>query len=222
MSFNLVNLRSDARYLVFGDSTNTVYGDTDLDRNINRWYNTVIAWILTANGDWQVNGEIATTNLVSGQREYLLPTDILKLNEVYIKPVSTGNYLKSKQKDLANIATDNDTYVPSYPQFDLLDNSIFIYTQDGVINTVTAGLKVIYQKDLTELTGTSAPNLAEPFKRLLSIGAAFDYCIANEMYSKAKGLKVIMDETKTELLGFYADRSTARDIKLEPKEENLY
>lgn len=221
MAFTLTNLRSDARFLVFGNSTNTDYGDTDLDRNINRWYNTVLGWVLSSNGEWQVNGDIATTDIVVNQREYVLPTDCLKVNKIFIKPTSTSEYLEAYQRDLSAIHEDNDTYKPFPPEFDLLDNSIFIYI-DSDITAVTDGIKLVYQTDLTELTATDAPNLAEPFKRLLSLGAALDYCIANEMGGKAKNLKVMIDETKKELLDFYATRSTAKPVVITPINHNYF
>ncbi len=219
MSFNLVNLRSDARYLVFGNSTNTEYADTDLDRNINRWYNTILSWILSANGDWQVNGDYATTSIVALQREYILPTDLLKLNEVYIKSTSTGDYLKATQRDLSALQYNED-YKPATPEFDVLDNSLFIYTPEDAIGAVTDGLKLVYQKDLTELSGTLAPNLSEPFKRGISIGAALDYCIANEENSKAKSLKVLLDEMEVKLKEYYSTKSTAREVRIISAEEN--
>lgn len=222
MAFNLVNLRSDARYLVFGDSTNTDYGDTDLDRNINRWYNTILSWALAVNGDWQINGDFVDTDIVAGQREYILPADLLKPNEVYIKSTSAGEYVEATQRDLSSIGYNED-YHPASPEFDVLDNSIFIYLPEETITDVTDGLKLVYQKNLIELVNTTdAPNLSEPFKRGISIGAALDYCIANEENSKAKSLKVLLDELKKELLVFYASKSTARDVAITPAEENLF
>ena len=221
MAFNLVNLRSDARYLVFGNSTLTDYSDTDIDRNINRWYNTVLGWVLSANGEWQINGEIATADTVAGQREYILPSDCLKVNKIFIKTSATSDYLEGKQRDLSAVHEDTDNYKPFPPEFDLLDNSIFIYT-DSDITAVTDGIKIVYQTDLTELSSTLAPNLAEPFKRLISLGAALDYCVANEVSSKAKNLKVMIDETKKELLEFYATRSTAKPVMIEPININYY
>lgn len=228
--FNLPNLRSDTRFLVFGDSTNTEYDDTDLDRNINRWYETVISWILSANGDWQVNGEISITNLKVGQREYIVPTDILKLNKLYIKSTSSGEYIEAKQRDISSIHVDNEKYHPATPEFDLFDNSIFIYIPEDTITDVTGGLKFIYQTDITELTGTNSPNIAEPFKRLLSFGPALDYCEANELWGKAKKFsnRIYGDPTvkkdeglKGDLLKYYSNRSTAKKIKLAPKRKNF-
>ena len=222
MIFNLVSLRADTRYLALGDSTNTQYGDTDLDRNINRWYETGLALAFSANGDWQVNGDYATTSIVATQREYVLPADSLKINEVYIKTTSAGEYVKATQRDLSAVNQYNETYVPLTPEFDLMDNSLFIYLPEGTIVDVADGLKIVYQKDITELTGTLAPNLAEPFKRLLSWGAAFDYCVAKEMYSKAKTVKVMIDELSEKLMAFDATRSTAQDVRLIPAEKNYF
>lgn len=222
MSFTLENLRSDARYFVFGDSTNTDYGNTDLDRNINRWYQTILADILSMNGDWQVNGEIAKRNLVASQSEYPLPTDILKLNKVYIKPTASDDYLEADQRDLSEIHEDNSTYNPDLPEFDLLDNSIFIFLSDSIVD-VTEGLKIVYQANLTELINTTdAPNISEPFKRLLSLGAALDYCIANELNNKAKSLKVMIDEGRAALLEFYAHRSTVKPAIIKEEKKHYH
>lgn len=219
MSFSLTNLRSDARFLVFGNSSNTDYGDTDLDRNINRWYNTALTWILSSNGEWQVNGEIAETNLIATQSEYLLPTDIMLLSEVYIS--SNGTMTKAKQRDLSTVSVEIEDYHPSTPEFDLLDNSIFIYLPETTIPAVTDGIKIVYQTDITELSGaTDKPNISEPFKRVLSIGAAFDYCVANEVGSKAKNLKVLLDESKQELINYYAKKSLTKPMVLEARKEN--
>jgi hypothetical protein len=220
MSFTLTNLMSDARFLVFGDSSNSQYGDTDLKRNINRWYNTGLSWILQANGDWQVEGEKATTDLVSGQSDYALPSDIIKLNEVYVKYDS--DYIKAVQRDPINNDQDPDSnYNASTPEFDLMDNSIYLYLP-STIPDMTAGLKIHYQTDITELANSNdVPNIAEPFKRLLSVGSAYDYCVANEMWNKTKKLEdLIYQSIKQDLLEYYANRSTARPIRLIPKESN--
>lgn len=223
MAFSLTNLRSDTRYLIFNDSTNTQYADTDLDRNLNRWYTNAIASILKVNGEWQVSGEVATTDIVASQREYTLPTDILKLNEVYIKSTSSGEYIKARQRDAINVDIEPESYHPYPPEYDLLDNSIFIYLSEDSITEVTAGLKIHYQSDVTELsTGTDKPNLAEPFKRYLSYGAAFDYALANEMWNKVKAFESQLVTYEAKMLEFYATRSTVKKVRLIPNDEDNY
>jgi hypothetical protein len=230
--FTLQDLRSDARYLALGDSTNTQYANTDLDRNINRWHEIGISLAMDANGDWEINGEIAVTSLVIGQREYILPADILRLNEVYIKSSVNSDYIKAKQRDLKGVQNYNEDYHPAVPEYDLLDNSLFIYIPDSSITAVPAGLKIVYQKDLVELLETSdAPNLPEPFKRLLSVGAAMDFCESNEMWTKAKKLsnRIYGDPTvknddgiKGELKKHFSNRSARNNAVLESIQENFY
>jgi len=221
MAFTLENLRSDARFLVFGDSTNTAYANTDLDRNINRHYHSTLVDILENNGDWQVNGEIATTDLVAGQNEYILPSDILSLSEVFI--TTNGQMVKARQRDLKTVYVNLSDYHPSVPEFDLLDNSMFIYLPESTVPNATDGIKIVYQTQLTELASTSSqPNISEPFRRILSIGAAFDYCIAQEMGNKANSLKVLLDEARQKLINYYSRRSTTKKLSLEPRQENYY
>ncbi|MFH1052751.1 MAG: hypothetical protein V1779_17665 [bacterium] len=227
MSFKLQDLQADARYYVFGDSTNTQYGSTDLNRNINRRYEEALGIVLKANGDWQINGEISTTNLVAGQREYILPNDILKINDIYIKYESTGYYKKAGIRDPNNIYQEPDQadygYYPEIPEIDLMDNSLFVYLPVTTIPDITDGLKIRYQTDLVELSGaTDVPNLAEPFKRYISIGAAIDYCIANEMWNKKRELDKDLEKYEAKMLEHYSNRINTGAIIMEPEEENLY
>lgn len=229
---NLTTIRQDIRFMLFGDNTNTAYSDTDLDRNVNSWYKRVLGWILASNGDWQVNGDYATTDIVIGQREYILPTDILKLNEVYIKSTATGEYVKATQRDIINVQDYPEDYHPSTPEFDLMDNSIFIYTPEATITAVTDGIKAYYQANLTELSGaTDVPNIPEIFIRIISIGAAIDYCLSQEMWNRAKkfenriyGDPTVRDDKgmKGELMDFIASRSLTKQPTITPAEENLY
>lgn len=226
----LKSLREDARYLVFGNRNNTEYADTDLNANINNWYATVLSWSLEVNGDWQINGDFATADIVAGQREYLFDSDLLKLSEVYIKSVSTGEYIKATQRDIINVETYPENYRPQTPEFDLLDNSLFIYIPEATITDVTDGIKIYFQGDLTILEGDNDyPNLPSIFTRILSIGSAIDYCLSNELWNKAKKLEnrlygdpsVRNDEgMKGELTKFIANRSMTKQPILEPEELN--
>lgn len=218
----LANLRSDIRFLLFGNSSNTQYGDTDIDRNINGWYRRGVAWILENNGDWQVNGETALADLVADQREYTLPTDLLKINEVYIKSTTSGELLKAKQIDPANVSVDMDEYYPAQHEFDLLDNSLFVYPMENSVVAVTDGLKIFYQTEITELSGDSdAPNIAAPFERLITYGSAYDYAMAQGMTTKSQQLKRDLAEVREDMMQYYANRSTVDRTIIDPEPRNL-
>jgi hypothetical protein len=219
----LTNLRSDARYLVFGNSSNTAYADTDLDRNLNRWYQSAIGWALSVNGIWQVQGTFATASIVAGQSKYEMPSDILKLDRVEIKSPSSNDYIVAKQIDHALVGTNLDDYHPDSPEFDLLGNYMYIYLPDASITAVTAGIKIIYQCDITELSGaTDEPLLPEVVQRVVSTGAAYDYCRANDMFAKADRLNNEIAKIKVELEEIYANRSTVEGMRMEPCEDDNY
>jgi hypothetical protein len=205
---NLQDIISDARFHVFGDSTNTQYSDTDIKRNINNWYRTVLSWIIEANGEWQVNGEETTTDLEAGQKEYILPTDLLKFNEIYFK--INGEYKKGTLIDPQNIGVDPDDYQPVYPSYDLKDNSLFLYFSEDIVETED-GIKLHYQTDIvTELSANGDnPNITDNFRRLLAIGSAYDYCIANEMWNKSTKLeRLIFEVYKPDLTKHYSKKNT--------------
>lgn len=220
----LEDLRKSVRYSVFGDSTESSYADADLDRNLNLWYKTAVGWALSVNGDWQVNGEIATKSLVEGQTEYLLPTDILRLNQVYIKVESGGEYFKAKQIDTQEVKTYSlsDSYYPHPPEFDLLENSMRVYTSNETIPAISNGLKIYYQTKVTELTETTdEASLTEPFEKILIAGASYEYCIANEM-GKSEQFKRDINEARRDLENYYANRSEVKPVRIIPNEENYY
>lgn len=226
----LSNLRSDIRFLIFKDSTDTSYSDTDIDRNVNHWYRTILGWIFAANGDWQVNGEYADTDIVANQREYILPADTLKINEVYIKGTTGGIYVKATQRDIQNVEDYPEDYHPLTPEFDLVDNSLFIYLPEANITNVTDGIRLYFQTEITELTTSDKPNIADVVVRALSYGAVVDYCLAEEMWNKASMYQKLLgvdqplvdSGLKKEIKDFYAKRSLTKEPTLTPVEENLY
>jgi len=225
MAIDLTKLRADARFYVFGDSTNTNYSNTDVDRNINLRYQEALGKVLEANGDWQVNGEIAIADLVATQREYILPLDILKINDVYIKYETSGYYKKATIRDTNTIYQEPDQadygYYPETPEIDLMDNSLFVYLPIEDIPDITDGLKIRYQTELTDLANTSdEPNIAEPLRRFLSIGSAIDYCIANEMWRKKNELDKELDKYETKMFNHYANRINDKQPIITPAEEN--
>ena len=219
---NLTNLRSNIRYLVFGKSDNTAYSDTDIDRNLNNNYETVLNWVIQANGDWEINGEIATTDIVANQRDYTFDSSFIKVKEIYIKSTSTGEYVKANKVDVSLIDCDPETYHPSIPEYDLSDNQMYIYLP-GDITNVTDGIKLYAQTDLTKLVNASdSPNLPELVVNILSLMTADDYCVANEMWNKSKALQTkVYQVLKPDLQEYYAHRF-AKPAILTPASKNYH
>ena len=223
----LTVLRQDARAKALGDSSDTTFSNDDVDRYLNQYYRQAVEIAMQANGDWQILGEKATKDIEADTRKYALPTDILKLNKVYIKYQSDGKYYKAVQRDPVNIGDEPDqaTYghYPTIPEFDLIKGNIVIYTPATSITAVTAGIKIHYQTDIPELSDTDdEPDLPKFVHKFMTIGAAYEFCQDNEDYKRAdrleKRLIVFEDKIKTH----YANRSTTRRLQLTPQEENYF
>lgn len=190
----LTTLRTDARYLVSPQLTSTAYGDTDLDRNGNHWYRMAVGWILESMGwNWEYNLQFSTTDLVSGQREYVLPTALMRLKRVEIKYAGSDQYVKATIFDDLNTdqALGNATLLgatESQPLFRVGDRSLFIYPSPTANST--AGLRIESVEDLTDLTlGSDLPEMPAVLHRIFSVGAAHDYAVSKEMWNKAEKLE---------------------------------
>lgn len=188
----LSTLQTDARYLVSPQLTSTNYGDTDLNRNLNHWYRMAVGWVLEVMGGWEYNLEFATTDLVANQVEYVLPTALLRLTRVEIKYPGASAYVTAALLDDKNISDalgeeETTGATEGAPVYRLGDDSIFIYPEPD--DASTAGLRIEYVDDLTDLSGaTDLPNLPAVLHRILSCGAAHDYALAKEMYRKKEEL----------------------------------
>src|SRR3990167_1623841 len=92
---NIADINAEARLLCDADTTS--YEAADLLRRVNQAYETVIGWILGADGLWQFDDSnftdlpIGTGTLVSGQLTYTFASDFLDIEEVDILDVD-GTY----------------------------------------------------------------------------------------------------------------------------------
>jgi hypothetical protein len=170
-------LRGETRYLT--NTNTTTYTNADLDASINNYLDLFTTEILDSMDEWDYQGEIATTDLVASQQEYVFPTDILKIKRIEISYDGTKWYLanpmdineRGEATDTTSIANDFST---SDPFYDLMDNSLMLYPIPT--SSVVGGLKIWYEKLQTHLsTDTDSPNFARPFHKGLCYGAAKDY-----------------------------------------------
>jgi len=188
---NLTALRAMARRKIsFQSTASAKYGDTDLDANLNMWYQIMLGWVFEATGIWEFNGEMSTTGLVQDQEEYVLPSDFIILNRVEILYPNQTDYvqaLRIDDKQVEGAAFGNDE-IPSgstgSPRYRTFGNSIFIYPSPSA--AVSAGLRIEYLTDIAELVSASdIPSLPTIVHHVISLGAAYEYCQTNEMPRKA-------------------------------------
>lgn len=220
---NVTDLKNDIDFLCKTNSN--TYKNADKIRNMNVAYQNVARLIWEAAGEWQYDDSnaddfgIATTTLVDSQKDYELPTACQRVQRVEIID-GAGNYLKLRHIDTADmtLATTehlNGTGTPL--EYDLVGRSLFLYPTPGTgFVTMAAGLKVYFDRDVTELTTSdtsTSPGFATAFHRILSLAAAKDY-LRNDDERKF----MISEKIKLEngLKRFYGKRNIEGKTKIKP------
>lgn len=170
------------------------YSDTDKMRSFTNAAHSITQEIMEAMSDSDFQGEKSIHNLVADQREYLLPTDILKIKRIDLKLDGT-NWKKSDWLDESQIANNYVTeadiikkFNNSNPYVSLFDESFFIYS--GTITNVTGGIQISYDKeivgqdnngdDITDFSATTdIPTLKEFAAQGLVYWAIIDWYTAH-------------------------------------------
>ncbi len=207
-------------FLLQTDATD--YPVAQKTRNCNRWYDRAVTIILQADSKWEWDDlnktdlPISTTSLVANQQDYSISAaGFLKILKVECKD-SAGNWGALRQIDQSqrkDIAMTEYREVAGTPvEFDLFSNSIFLYPKPSYASS--GGLKVYFQRtpDYFEADDTDTePGFAVPYHRLLSYGAALDYCIANNMAGRIPMLQNEISRLEGGLIQHYSSRN--KDMK---------
>lgn len=170
-------LRNWTRFIT---NTNTsTYTNADLDASLNMYYQLFVTEILDAMDGWDFQGEVATSDLVANQQEYVFPVDILRIKRIEVT-YDGSSWKRAEQFDInqRKEATDASSISRDFskyqPYADMYDNSVFLYpTPDA---NVTGGIKIWYEKQVDPLVNdTDSPVFTETFHKGLCHGAAKDY-----------------------------------------------
>lgn len=206
----------------------------DKTRNVNRWYDKVVSLILQADNRWewddanQTDLPIATTTLVDSQQDYgISGFEFLKISRVEVQD-NNGNYHQltpisiEDKRGTAMSEFQKTAGMPKY--YDLLGNSVFLYPKPSSSDvTLSEGLKVYYQRNVDyfiKTDTTKKPGFAEIFHRILSLGGAYDYCIANALTSKIAILEKEITKLEQGILLFYTNRDMDDRPKIRLKKTN--
>ena len=198
------------------------YPEIDKLRNVNRWYHKAQELIIDNMNDWYFQGDYTTCDLVKDQEEYTFPSDILKLNKVEINYTGGDNdWLIARQVPIERIkyplSNKDEVYTKTSPIF-FLPDTLSIAIRPRPDNNIAKGLKIYYQKDITELSqDTDKPSLAEPFHRILSLGASLDYVIANQILEKRNTIKSELNELLDRLVVYYSHRNAVSKARIIPR-----
>lgn len=197
----------------------------DKTRIINRWYEKTVGKILETDGRWQfddsnyTNLPIAVTNVVSGQQDYSYASTHLRVTRMEIVD-PTGKWIWIEPLDQNDVRRQSITQAglqqgtPKW--YDKLSNSIFLYPRPNY--NAAGGLKVWFQRtaDLFATTDTTKePGFASIFHRILALGPAWEYAMANGL--KDSKIKVMQDEIarlENDIKEFYSKKSKDEQVSL--------
>ena len=215
---NLTTLRSQARKYTKTNDTN--YTDTNLDADLNIANGEIHMMILEAEGykntggDFKVIDHENTTSLVAQDLgyngEYPFPAIAVKLEEVYVKYVSTADYVKAEIVDKSELSSEMFEETGAY---DETNPKVFIYRDSFFIRplltdtTVTDGIKllVLARQDTLTLV-TDSPTFESNFHNLIPLKVAQDYYLVYpDKYNPRIDKKV--NELESQIITFYHDRS---------------
>lgn len=230
---NLATIRTDARYAVSPQLTSAEYSDADLDRNANEWYKKAVGWAIAAGDDWQMAGDAIYKNFKSGISTYALPVELVRILKGEVLYSTGGSFVPLNFFDMSRnqgSVEGNDTRTfddPTKPTAELLGNNIVIRPAQTTGSDIVNGIVLYVQMSLADLDSTDdVPQLVDVVHRIVSKGAAFDYCMAEEMWNKARELKYeifgdprVKDDVGLvgELKALYSIRSAAYRDQVSPR-----
>jgi len=226
-----------------GQDTNA-YTLNDRTRNVNRHYLEVVNLIIRASGAWEFDDTgktdhpVLTSTLVDGQSDYELPKSvtsdvytkqgdatkggILKIHRVEVLD-SNSVWSRLKQIDQREVrgAWDEFQKTDGLPRFyDIRGGSIFLKPAPatGTV-TLSGGLKIYILREpyvFTASDTTREPGFAEIFHRRLSLGASYDWFMAN-VPERATSLKAEIMQMDEAIKEFYGSRDRDYTPRLIPK-----
>lgn len=225
-------LYQDAQFLAGVDSN--AFASTDFARLANRWYYKAVidAWDSSDGWDFddtnQSNFAIATTTMVNSQPDYSIPTNALKVRRVEVKDVG-GNWTivyPFDDKDLSGQALDEFYESDGVPRYYRMErNSVILYPAPSTAaTTLAAGLKIYFLREVDEFESTDTtqePGIAEPFHRVISMGAAYDFCIAKKP-EYADRIRAELERLLADLRTFYSGRHADMVLKFKPIIQNYH
>jgi hypothetical protein len=212
---------ADARRFVGADSTS--YTTADVTVSANRALDRVVTLIRESEGRWKWDDSnntdlpIATTSLVADQQDYNLDPTHYQIERIEVKD-EDDNWNLLTPIDLQDVFDQSLTDflktagTPKY--YDKVGNSIFLYPKPSY--SQAASLKVYYTRGPSYFTTsdtTKAPGFNTIFHQLISLWAAYDYALINQMpVQKGIADEIALKEDK--LKEYYSLRSKDEHIRL--------
>lgn len=222
-SSSKTGLYEDAKFLTQTDTN--AFPLADFARLANRWYyKAVIAvwkfqdsWRFddsnqTSNNDDDAGKPVATSTLTNSQKVYALPTGALRIRRVEVKDQASNWQIVAPIAERSITGAEEEfAETDGIPRYYVLEGDkvrLFPAPDNGVSVTLTNGLRIFFDREVDEFTSadtTQEPGLPEPFHRVISLGAAYDYAIAHGL-SNAKALGTEVTILMQEMGAFFSKR----------------
>ena len=183
------------------DTSDSNYTRLDKTARINAALQTVVSWIITADGTFefddanQTDLPRATFTLQEGVANYNFSTEFLRILEIEVKDAN-GVFHRIKPLDpdqLGDMSWDeyfgvvNGTAKTGMPQYydPSADGIVFDVAPTASAVTLSAGGRITFQRKAvaftavaTTATDSTQPGFASPFHVILAYMAAIPYCMA--------------------------------------------
>lgn len=221
-------LVEDVTFLTGADAN--AYSMADRTRNMNRWYYKAVIEAWKAGDTWKFDDTnatgypVAVTTMVDSQNDYSLPSTALKIQRVEVKD-SNGDWsvVDPISQEEIDGALDEYYEIDGVPiRYRMVKNSVWLYPAPAASKvTLTSGLKIYFLREVDEFTAadtTQEPGIAEPFHRVISLGGAYDYCLAKKP-DYADRMRNELERLLADLRAFYATRFENQKTKITHKQE---
>lgn len=199
----------------------------DKARNSNLALDRTVALIMRSDQKWEwddqnnVDLPIAVTDLVAGQQDYSISITHLKIVKVRIKD-ATGKWISLDPVDRRDVTDSQFQEGSGDPRrYDKVGNSFFLYPASS--HSSAGGFEVQFQRPPSYFVPgdtTKTPGFASIFHRLVSLGAAADYCAAHGLDSRLAKINAKIADIEAELIVFYATRNRDEKQSLSLQDED--
>ena len=203
---DIVSLTND-----LANTDNTVYSLVQKTRAANKTLRKIWSWIFEAYGGWiyddsnNTDFPIATTQIVSSQQDYSIPSEALTVNDLEVKD-SSGNWYDLKpitSEEIDKLQAEKEFFktngLPIY--YLMISGSFKLFPTPNY--TQAASLRISFNRGVTTFTSgdtTKTPGFVSQFHDAVAVGMALEW-------AKEKGLNDLLQ-------GLYADwRRYELDIK---------
>jgi hypothetical protein len=203
---NLLQLRQKT-FFHLGKITSSEFSLLDIDRLLDEYHRKAGEIALRYSGEWEYNGEVATTDIVANQQEYLLSTDnkLISLKQIEVNLTGgTNTWRKAEVIDMRNIgrALSNDSVLNTIDKvyIRVFDNSLFLVDKPN--SNVIGGLKIYYSHESPTLSLSA------------TVEEAADKELTITGIKGATGLTVTLEQNSSDALSVTSASSTDLTIKL--------